>query len=162
MRERSTESGVGLPDRIVEIGAAIADGAVELGRDVPGLTLHELGVIGPGLDQRGLVLLVEGGKIDEHDRARFETELAVDGKSRVHGLPCICESRRAGRPTMTSRFQTSAAKGRDTAPRAARALDGGALPRERFSPLTQSDTRRRGSSWNSLTVSRLRYRLVVG
>ena len=51
----------------------------------PGLALHELGVVGPGLDQRGLVLLFEGEKIDEHDRARFEIELAVDGKSRVHG-----------------------------------------------------------------------------
>ena len=83
MNERSAESGVGLSNGVVQVGATVADGAMELGRDEPRLTLHELGVFRPNLKKSLVVRLVENERVNEHNWAHLEAQLAVNRGSRV-------------------------------------------------------------------------------
>src|SRR6185369_11340475 len=59
VRERSAEMCVGFPNCVIEIGRAVANGAVELGRDEARLPFHESGIVLPALQEALLVRSVE-------------------------------------------------------------------------------------------------------
>jgi len=83
MGERGPERAGRLPDGIVEIGRALADRAMKLGRDKTRLTLHKLRVVPPNLKEGRLVRLIEGEDIHEHHGRGVDRNLALDRKSGV-------------------------------------------------------------------------------
>src|ERR1700722_5781810 len=60
MTERRPKSGGRLPDGGVEIGRALADRTMELGRDEAWLPLHEFRVVPPHLKEGPLIRLIKG------------------------------------------------------------------------------------------------------
>ena len=83
MRERSPELCGRFPDGVVQIGRAVADRTVKLGRDEARLLLHERRIVLPGLEEGRLVRLVERENVHQHDGGGIERELTLDGEGRV-------------------------------------------------------------------------------
>ena len=56
---------------------------MKLGRDEARLLFHECRIVLPGLEEDGLVGLIEGEDVHEHDRAGLDRDLTFDRKSGI-------------------------------------------------------------------------------
>ena len=85
-----SESGAvglhGFPNRIVQIGRALADRSVELGRDETWLAFHEFGVVRPRIEKGLLLGGIYRDQIYEHNRRGINVELAVNRNLSSSGL----------------------------------------------------------------------------
>ena len=86
MGERRAESRCVLPYRIVQVGRAIADGAMKLGRDETRLALHELGIVFPCRQKGRLISSIQREHVDEDHGFSLDAELLLDGELLIHGL----------------------------------------------------------------------------
>ena len=89
------------PNSIVHEQMAVANSAVELGRDKPWLFLHPVRVARPGLDQGVYVDRIDRQNIDEDDR-RYRAQRPPASGSKADPWRVPCRGTRADLPERTS------------------------------------------------------------